>query len=54
MIHFLMVLIVILEYLGMIIIEPEKVSTPVIVVILLVHVVVFIWYTNKYPSKDKE
>ena len=52
MIHFLMVLIVILEYLGMIIIEPEKVSTPVIVVILLVHVAVFVWYTNKYPNKD--
>lgn len=52
MVHFLMVLIIVLEYLGMIIIEPEKVSTPVIVVILLVHVVVFIWYTNKYPNKE--
>lgn len=52
MIHFLMVLVIILEYLGMIIIEPEKVSTPVIVVILLVHVLVFIWYTNKYPNKE--
>lgn len=52
MIHFLMILLVILEYLGMIIIEPERISTPVIVVILLVHVVVFIWYTNKYPNKE--
>ena len=52
MIHFLMVLIVILEYLGMIIIEPEKVSTPVVCIILLVHVVVFVWYTNKYPNKE--
>ena len=52
MIHFLMVLIVILEYLGMIIIEPEKVSTPIVVIILLVHILVFIWYTNKYPNKE--
>ena len=54
MIHFLMVLIVILEYLGMIIIEPERVSTPIVVVILLIHVMLFIWYSSKYPNKDKE
>ena len=52
MIHFLMVLIVILEYLGMIIIEPEEISTPIVVIILLVHVVVFIWYSSKYPNKE--
>ena len=52
MIHFLMVLIIILEYLGMMIIEPEKVTTPIVVIILLVHVAVFVWYTNKYPNKE--
>ena len=52
MIHFLMILFIILEYLGMIIIEPEKISTPVVVIILLIHVMVFIWYTNKYPNKE--
>ena len=52
MIHFLMMLFIILEYLGMMVIEPEKVSTPVIFIILLVHVMVFIWYTNKYPNKE--
>ena len=52
MIHFLMILFIILEYLGMIIIEPEKISTPIVVIILLVHVVAFIWYTNKYPNKE--
>ena len=52
MIHFLMILFIILEYLGMILIEPEKVSTPIVVVILLVHIAVFVWYTNKYPNKD--
>ena len=52
MIHFLMVLFIILEYLGMMLIEPERVSTPVIVVILLVHAVLFIWYSNKYPNKE--
>lgn len=52
MIHFLMILFIILEYLGMIIIEPEKVSTPIVVIILLVHILVFIWYTNKYPNKE--
>ena len=52
MIHFLLVLIVILEYLGMMIIEPEKISTPIGFIILLVHVVVFVWYTNKYPNKE--
>ena len=52
MIHFLMILFIILEYLGMIIIEPERVSTPVVCIILLVHAVVFIWYTNKYPNKE--
>lgn len=52
MIHFLMILLVILEYLGMMVIEPEKVSTPIVVIILLVHVVGFVWYTNKYPNKE--
>ena len=52
MIHFLLVLFIILEYLGMMVIEPEKVSTPLVFIILLVHVVVFVWYTNKYPSKE--
>ena len=52
MIHFLMVVFIILEYLGMMVIEPEKISTPVVVIILLVHVMVFIWYTNKYPNKE--
>lgn len=52
MIHFLMILLVILEYLGMIIIEPGMISTPVVCIILLVHVLGFIWYTNKYPSKE--
>lgn len=52
MIHFLMVLIIILEYVGMMLIEPEKVSTPIVVIILLIHVAVFIWYTNKYPNKE--
>lgn len=52
MIHFLIVLFIILEYLGMIIIEPERVSTPVVCIILLVHVVVFIWYSSKYPNKE--
>ena len=52
MIHFLMVLIIVLEYLGMMLIEPERVSTPIVVVILLVHAVLFIWYTNKYPNKE--
>ena len=52
MIHFLMILFIILEYLGMMIIEPEKISTPVVVIILLVHVMLFIWYTNKYPNKE--
>ena len=54
MIHFFLVLVVILEYLGMIIIEPGMISTPVAFIILLVHVAVFVWYTNKYPNKDKE
>ena len=52
MIHFLMILIVILEYLGMMLIEPEKVTTPIVVIILLVHVVLFIWYSSKYPNKE--
>ena len=52
MIHFMMVLFIILEYLGMMVVEPEKVSTPIAVIILLVHVMVFIWYTNKYPNKE--
>ena len=54
MIHFFLILLVILEYLGMIIVEPEKISTPIAVIILLVHVVVFVWYTNKYPNKDQD
>ena len=52
MIHFLMILFIILEYVGMMVIEPEKISTPIVVIILLVHVVLFIWYTNKYPNKE--
>ena len=52
MIHFLMVLFIILEYLGMMIVEPEKISTPIVVIILLVHVAVFIWYSSKYPNKE--
>ena len=52
MIHFLMILFIILEYVGMMVIEPEKISTPIVVIILLVHVMVFIWYTNKYPNKE--
>ena len=52
MVHFLMFLFIIFEYLGMMVIEPEKISTPVVVIILLVHVMVFIWYTNKYPNKE--
>lgn len=52
MVHFLMVLLIILEYLGMIIIEPEKVTTPVVVIILLVHAFIFIWYSSKYPNKE--
>ena len=54
MIHFVVVLFIILEYLGMIIIEPEKISTPIVIIILLVHVFIFIWYSSKYPNKDKE
>ena len=52
MIHFLMILLIILEYLGMIIIEPEKISTPVVFIILLVHVLAFIGYTILYPNKE--
>ena len=52
MIHFLMILAIILEYVGMMVIEPEKISTPIVVIILLVHILVFIWYTNKYPNKE--
>lgn len=52
MIHFLLVLFIILEYLGMMIVEPGMISTPVVCIILLVHVAVFIWYTNKYPNKE--
>ena len=54
MTHFVVILFIILEYIGMMVIEPEKVTTPVVVIILLVHVVLFIWYTNKYPNKDIE
>ena len=52
MMHFLIVLFIILEYVGMMVIEPEKISTPIVVIILLVHVILFIWYTNKYPNKE--
>ena len=52
MVHFLVIMFIILEYLGMMVIEPERVSTPIVVVILLVHVAVFVWYTTKYPNKD--
>ena len=52
MTHFVVILFIILEYLGMILVEPEKISTPIVVIILLVHAVLFIWYTNKYPNKE--
>ena len=52
MIHFLMILFIILEYVGMMVIEPEKISTPVVVIILLVHIMLFIWYSSKYPNKE--
>lgn len=46
------ILLVILEYLGLLLIEPGKVSTPVVVIILLVHVLAFIGYTILYPNKE--
>lgn len=46
------ILLVILEYLGLLLIEPGKISTPVIVIILLVHVLAFIGYTILYPNKE--
>ena len=52
MIHFMMILFIILEYVGMMVIEPEKVTTPVVCIILLVHVMVFIGYTILYPNKE--
>ena len=52
MIHFLMILFIILEYVGMMLIEPGRISTPVVCVILLVHVLLFIWYASKYPNKE--
>ena len=52
MTHFVVILFIILEYAGMMIVEPGMISTPVVVIILLVHIAVFVWYTNKYPNKD--
>lgn len=46
------ILLVILEYLGLLLIEPGKISTPVVVIILLVHVLAFIGYTILYPNKE--
>ena len=46
------ILLVILEYLGLLFIEPGKISTPVICIILLVHAMVFIGYTILYPNKE--
>lgn len=46
------VLLVILEYLGLLLIEPGKISTPVVFIILLVHVLAFIGYTILYPNKE--
>ena len=46
------ILLVILEYLGLLLIEPGKISTPVGVIILLVHVLAFIGYTILYPNKE--
>lgn len=46
------ILLVILEYLGLLLIEPGKISTPVVFIILLVHILVFIGYTILYPNKE--
>ena len=46
------ILLVILEYLGLLLIEPGKISTPVVVIILLVHILAFIGYTILYPNKE--
>ena len=46
------ILLVILEYLGLLLIEPGKISTLVVVVILLVHILAFIGYTILYPNKE--
>lgn len=46
------ILLVILEYLGLLLIEPGKISTPVVFIILLVHVLAFIGYTILYPNKE--
>ena len=46
------ILLVILEYLGLLLIEPEKISTPVVFIILLVHILAFIGYTILYPNKE--
>ena len=46
------ILLVILEYLGLLLIEPGKVSTPVVFIILLVHILAFIGYTILYPNKE--
>ena len=52
MVHFVMILLIILEYVGMMVIEPGRVSTPVVCIILLVHALVFIGYTILYPNKE--
>ena len=46
------ILLVILEYLGLLLIEPGKISTPVVFIILLVHILAFIGYTILYPNKE--
>ena len=46
------ILLVILEYLGLLLIEPGKISTPVVFILLLVHALVFIGYTILYPNKE--
>ena len=46
------ILLVILEYLGLLLIEPGKISTLVVVIILLVHILAFIGYTILYPNKE--
>lgn len=46
------ILLVILEYLGLLLIEPGKISTPVVAIVLLVHVLAFIGYTILYPNKE--
>lgn len=46
------ILLVILEYLGLLLIEPGKIGIGYVILFLLVHVVFFIGYTIKYPNKE--